>query len=346
VFERFTDRARRVVVLAQEEARLLNHNYIGSEHILLGLIREGEGVAAKTLESLDIALDDVRRQVEAIIGHGDVAPSGHIPFTARAKKTLELSLREALQLGHNYIGTEHILLGLIREGEGVGAQVLVKLGADLSGVRERVIQLLSGFAASRAVAGTSGPNPSFGASRLDLAVSRSPFVRACSFCSRDLWEAEHYVRGETGAICDACIAAANQVVGAAKPDQHVVFLPASIYGTEPERGAADAIGGTIQQTFATVDAREMIACVEERAELLEATQELLARHGSGLAPFVVRVERIRFLDDVHAVIRIAHTAGEVTVDTHEMSVVRRDGRWLIGADSFLFAVETMTSHPM
>ena len=145
VFERFTDRARRVVVLAQEEARQLSHSYIGTEHVLLGLIHEGEGVAAKALESLGISLEAVRGQVEEIIGRGGSAPSGHIPFTPRAKKVLELSLREALQLGHNYIGTEHILLGLIREGEGVAAQVLVKLGADLSRVRQTVIQLLSGY---------------------------------------------------------------------------------------------------------------------------------------------------------------------------------------------------------
>ncbi|ALG27640.1 MULTISPECIES: ATP-dependent Clp protease ATP-binding subunit [Glutamicibacter] len=145
MFERFTDRARRVVVLAQEEARMLNHNYIGTEHLLLGLIHEGDGVAAKALESLNISLGAVREQVQEIIGKGQQAPSGHIPFTPRAKKVLELSLREALQLGHNYIGTEHILLGLIREGEGVAAQVLVKLGADLGRVRQQVIQLLSGY---------------------------------------------------------------------------------------------------------------------------------------------------------------------------------------------------------
>ena len=156
MFERFTDRARRVVVLAQEEARLLNHNYIGTEHILLGLIHEGEGVAAKGLESLGISLEGVRAQVEEIIGQGQQAPSGHIPFTPRAKKVLELSLREALQLGHNYIGTEHILLGLIREGEGVAAQVLVKLGADLNRVRLQVIQLLSGYQGKEAVQ-TGGP---------------------------------------------------------------------------------------------------------------------------------------------------------------------------------------------
>jgi ATP-dependent Clp protease ATP-binding subunit ClpC len=154
MFERFTDRARRVVVLAQEEARMLNHNYIGTEHILLGLIHEGEGVAAKALESLGISLDAVRQQVEEIIGQGQQAPSGHIPFTPRAKKVLELSLREALQLGHNYIGTEHILLGLIREGEGVAAQVLVKLGADLNKVRQQVIQLLNGYQ-SKEPAGTA-----------------------------------------------------------------------------------------------------------------------------------------------------------------------------------------------
>lgn len=145
MFERFTDRARRVVVLAQDEARELNHNYIGTEHILLGLISEGDGVAAKALESMGISLDAVRSEVVDIIGRGSQPPSGHVPFTPRAKKVLEYSLREALQLGHKYIGTEHLLLGLIREGEGVAAQVLVKLGADLPRVRQQVIQLLSGF---------------------------------------------------------------------------------------------------------------------------------------------------------------------------------------------------------
>jgi len=142
VFERFTDRARRVVVLAQEEARMLNHNYIGTEHILLGLIHEGEGVAAKALETLGIEAEAVRQQVEQIIGRGQQAPSGHIPFTPRAKKVMELAGRESADLGHNYIGTEHILLGLIREGEGVAAQVLVALGADLEGVRQQVVLLL------------------------------------------------------------------------------------------------------------------------------------------------------------------------------------------------------------
>jgi ATP-dependent Clp protease ATP-binding subunit ClpA len=142
MFERFTDRSRRIVVLAQEEARRLDHNWIGTEHILLGLIKEGDGVAARALESIGISLDAVRQKVEEIIGRGQQAPSEHIPFTPRAKKVLELSLREALQLGDNYIGTEHILLGLVREGDGVAAQVLVTLGADLNRVHQEVIRLV------------------------------------------------------------------------------------------------------------------------------------------------------------------------------------------------------------
>ncbi len=144
MFERFTDRARRVVVLAQDEARALNHNYIGTEHILLGMLSEGEGVAARALRELDINLEAIRQQVEEVIGRGQHAQAGHIPFTPRAKKVLELSLRESLQLGHDYIGTEHILLGLIREGEGIAAQVLTRLGATGSRVRQQVMQVLEG----------------------------------------------------------------------------------------------------------------------------------------------------------------------------------------------------------
>ena len=173
MFERFTDRARRVVVLAQEEARLLNHSYIGTEHILLGLIHEGEGVAAKALESLGISLEAVRSQVEEIIGQGGSSPSGSHPVhAARQEGARAVAAREALQLGHNYIGTEHILLGLIREGEGVAAQVLVKLGADLSRVRQQVIQLLSGYQGGQgkgepqaAASGTAAPQGGAGRPR-------------------------------------------------------------------------------------------------------------------------------------------------------------------------------------
>jgi ATP-dependent Clp protease ATP-binding subunit ClpC len=159
MFERFTDRARRVVVFAQEEARLLDHNYIGTEHILLGLVHEGEGVAARALDSMGIGLVEVRQAVEEIIGRGQHASSGHIPFTPRAKKVLELSLREALQLGHTYIGTEHILLGLIREGDGVAAQVLVRLGAALDRTRLQVIQMLHGSLEAGAMRVGPGAEP-------------------------------------------------------------------------------------------------------------------------------------------------------------------------------------------
>ncbi len=156
MFERFTDRARRAVVLAQEEARMLGHGYIGTEHILLGLLRESDGVAAQALEALGIHLDAVRREVIAIIGTAGGQQAGHIPFTPRTKKVLELSLREAQRLGDSYIGTEHILLGVAREGEGVGAQVLDRLGADLNRVRQQVIQVLSGYQAGGSRARNSG----------------------------------------------------------------------------------------------------------------------------------------------------------------------------------------------
>jgi ATP-dependent Clp protease ATP-binding subunit ClpA len=144
MFERFTDRARRVVILAQEEARMLDHNYIGTEHVLLGLINEGEGVAAKALRALDVDLDTLRREVEALVGRGQQPESGHIPFTPRAKKVLELALRESVHLGHEYIGTEHLLLGLVREGEGPAAQVLAQRGIELARVRQEVVRLLHG----------------------------------------------------------------------------------------------------------------------------------------------------------------------------------------------------------
>jgi ATP-dependent Clp protease ATP-binding subunit ClpC len=169
MFERFTDRARHSVVLAQVEARMLNHNYIGTEHLLLGLVHEGDGVAARALASLEISLEAVRGRVEEIIGQGQAAPTGHIPFTPRAKKVLELALREALQLGHTYIGTEHILLGLVREGEGIAAQVLVELGAGLERVRQVVIDQLAGYAA--------GPEPGrSGGAEMTAAVSEPEAV--------------------------------------------------------------------------------------------------------------------------------------------------------------------------
>jgi ATP-dependent Clp protease ATP-binding subunit ClpC len=145
MFERFTDRARRIVVQAQEEARMLGHDYVGTEHVLLGLVHDGGGVAAKALESLGIGPESVRQRVAEAVGPGELAPSGRIPFTPRAKEVLKLALDESKALGHRYIGTEHILLGLIREGDGVAARVLAGLGADLPGAREQVIRILDQY---------------------------------------------------------------------------------------------------------------------------------------------------------------------------------------------------------
>jgi Clp amino terminal domain, pathogenicity island component len=187
MFERFTDRARRVVVLAQEEARLLNHNYIGTEHILLGMLSEPDGVAGETLRSMGVSLDAARHEVEEIIGQGQRAPTGHIPFTPRAKKVLELSLREALQLGHNYIGTEHILLGLLREGGGVAVQVLIKRGVDLSEVRRQVVALLERRPAGEAgvAVGQTHVRELGGYTGIEYTGMRSPFVVGAGYHPRE-----------------------------------------------------------------------------------------------------------------------------------------------------------------
>jgi hypothetical protein len=344
VFERFTDRARRVVVLAQDEARVLNHNYIGTEHLLLGLIREGEGVAARALESLGVSLEVARREIEEIIGSGGQSPSGHIPFTPRAKKVLELSLREAQQLGHNYLGTEHILLGLIREGEGVAAQVLEKLGADLARVRREVVHILSGQGGAPESVGEMAIAPAEGASLL-LPMRERPVQPVCSFCGRDLWEAAHYVRGEAGAICDECTNVAHAAVDAAPDDRHALFLPARIYGTAPGDRSVDEIIGAVRQTFATIDPREMVASVEGGPDVLETAERVLARRPSALPPFEVRIERIRFLDDTIAAVRIAHGTGEVTANSYEIRAVLVGDRWLISRDTFLFVISAVSRYP-
>jgi ATP-dependent Clp protease ATP-binding subunit ClpA len=227
MFERFTDRARRVVVLAQEEARMLSHNYIGTEHILLGLIHEGTGVAAKALESLGISLEAVRQQVEEIIGQGQQAPSGHIPFTPRAKRVLELSLRESLQLGHNYIGTEHILLGLLREGEGVAAQVLVRLGADLNRVRQQVIQLLHGYQARAA------REPVSESELAEATWTRRP-------AAREFWLTE--MQDALAKIADRLTAIERHLGMTAQPvapDNPPSDKPAGSRGPKPDRSSSD-----------------------------------------------------------------------------------------------------------
>jgi ATP-dependent Clp protease ATP-binding subunit ClpC len=238
MFERFTDRARRVVVLAQEEARMLNHNYIGTEHVLLGLAHEGEGIAAKALDALGIHLEAVREQVEEIIGQGQQAPSGHIPFTPRAKKVLELSLRESLQLGHNYIGTEHILLGLVREGEGVAAQVLVRLGADLNRVRLQVIKLVRG---GHGEAQEFGPRQT-PLSRDFMLVEIQNTLRTVA--NRLTAIERHLGMGEGQAAAQDDLPAAGSVNPSAAQDVPPAAEPDGPPAAEPDGPPAEASGGS------------------------------------------------------------------------------------------------------
>jgi hypothetical protein len=302
VFERFTDRARRVVVLAQEESRLLNHNYIGTEHLLLGLLHEGDGVAAKALEVLDISLADVRSEVEEIIGHRGSAPSGHIPFTPRAKKVLELALREALQLGHNHIGTEHILLGLIREGEGVAAQVLGKLGAGLPAVRQKVIELLSGY--------PGGTTAAFGSGGVEEGVIRTavrrPSDASCSFCRRALSEVDRYAPGQNSAICDECISAAQVALTAAGAEEKMLTLPPRVTGTLPP-DEADAL------------------------ERIVAAIRAAPQHPQHETEHHLRIIEIGFISPELAEVRFSRFAGVVDTgnDLLAGTAIREGGRWRV-----------------
>jgi hypothetical protein len=298
VFERFTDRARRVVVLAQEEARLLDHNYIGTEHILLGLIHEGQGVAAQALESLGVSLARTRAHVEEIIGHGSEAPAGHVPFTPRAKKVLEMSLREALQLGHNYIGTEHLLLGLIREGEGVAAQVLVTEGVELSRARQAVIQLLAGYPQT-----PPGTGPGAGSTTgFAAAGSRNPAFgvdvpeRRCPFCLRSEERVTRLVRGRGAWICDECVARAVELVaGAAESGERRVRLrPRRVIELQPEEAEA-----AIELAFETVfggdaSASERLALIEDSDALADEVERLMVVRRRVGDPDVW-VDAVRFL---------------------------------------------------
>jgi len=324
MFERFTDRARRVVVLAQEEAKMLNHNYIGTEHILLGLIHEGEGVAAKALESLGISLDAVREQVQDIIGQGQQQPTGHIPFTPRAKKVLELSLREALQLGHNYIGTEHILLGLVREGEGVAAQVLVTLGADLSRVRQRVIQVLSGF-------GTG--------TRSRQAYRAPPPAPRCLLCGRTLDRVNRalVVRGEN--LCDECVRDAAQQIDEleAQGAPRLARFRRRATEVDDESEARLAIGRAFDAVYgaAKLPFEEAFWAVESGAELEPQLQAI--KDAREVAPFVVNditVERVEFVDETEAEVSLgiwfAGRSSPVTMPAH---AVLQDGTWKVSRET-------------
>ncbi|MGI9643540.1 MAG: ATP-dependent Clp protease ATP-binding subunit, partial [Acidimicrobiia bacterium] len=327
MFERFTDRARRVVVLAQEEARLLNHNYIGTEHILLGLIHEGEGVAARALESMDIDLESVRSQVVEIIGQGSQAPSGHIPFTPRAKKVLELSLREALQLGHNYIGTEHILLGLIREGEGVAAQVLVKLGAELTKVRQTVIQLLSGVQGEEGGPSGSGQGGSSGSSRGEGSSSGSAVLDQFG---RNLTQ---LAREQT---LDPVIGRANeiervmQVLSRRTKNNPVLIGEPGVGKTAIVEGLAQQIvDGTVPDTIAnkhiyTLDLGALVAGSRYRGDFEERLKKVLKE-------IRTRGDIILFIDEIHTLVGAGAAEGAIDAASILKPMLARGELQTIGA---------------
>jgi len=324
MFERFTDRARRVVVLAQEEARMLNHNYIGTEHILLGLIHEGEGVASKALEQLGVSLDAVREQVQEIIGQGQQAPTGHIPFTPRAKKVLELSLREALQLGHNYIGTEHILLGLIREGEGVAAQVLVKLGADLARVRQTVIQLISGYQGGKEAAGaTAGPGagPAEGTPAGSLVLDQ--FGRNLTVAARE---------GKLDPVIgrEKEIERVMQVLSRRTKNNPVLIGEPGVGKTAVVEGLAqDIVRGTVPETLKdkqlyTLDLGALVAGSRYRGDFEERLKKVLKE-------IRTRGDIIIFIDEIHTLVGAGAAEGAIDAASILKPMLARGELQTIGA---------------
>ncbi|AZA08471.1 ATP-dependent Clp protease ATP-binding subunit [Corynebacterium pseudopelargi] len=316
MFERFTDRARRVIVLAQEEARGLNHSYIGTEHILLGLIHEGEGVAAKALESMGISLEAVRQEVEEIIGHGTEAPVGHIPFTPRAKKVLELSLREGLQMGHKYIGTEFLLLGLIREGDGVAAQVLVKLGADLPRVRQQVIQLLSGYeggespeSGGQGDAVGAGATAAGRASRATQAAERSNSLVLDQF-GRNLTQAAKDGKLDPVVGREQEIERIMQVLSRRTKNNPVLIGEPGVGKTAVVEGLAlDIVNGKVPETLKdkqlyTLDLGSLVAGSRYRGDFEERLKKVLKEINQ-------RGDIILFIDEIHTLVGAGAAEGAI-----------------------------------
>ena len=319
MFERFTDRARRVIVLAQEEARGLNHNYIGTEHILLGLIHEGEGVAAKALESMGISLEAVRQEVEEIIGQGTEPPVGHIPFTPRAKKVLELSLREGRQMGHKYIGTEFLLLGLIREGEGVAAQVLVKLGADLPRVRQQVIQLLSGYEGGDSPENTSndsndaigaGAGPGASSSRGSRGAGERSTSLVLDQFGRNLTQAAKEGKLDPVVGREQEIERIMQVLSRRTKNNPVLIGEPGVGKTAVVEGLAlDIVNGKVPETLKdkqvySLDLGSLVAGSRYRGDFEERLKKVLKEINQ-------RGDIILFIDEIHTLVGAGAAEGAI-----------------------------------
>jgi hypothetical protein len=326
VFERFTDQARRVVVLAQEEARLLNHGYIGSEHVLLGVLAEAHGVGARTLVSLGVTIDTARGKVLALVGRGDRAPSGHIPFTPQAKRALEGALREAMHVGDHEIGTEHLLLGLIREGDSTAARTLEELDVDLDSVRERVTQVRMGTgpgSGSRVVPLDPGRGTPLGGTPLPGGSG------VCSFCGRDLWEVDRYVTGSHAAICDACLAGARDALDHAPAGPRAVPLPPRVFGEVPDSEAVAAVTYAVFAAFdpdADDDAR--VDAIEGGAPLAWALARLKERYPDAAG----RLDRIRFDSPDAAEVRFTVSVAGGVGPAIEGRVHRGDDGWRVSRE--------------
>jgi hypothetical protein len=325
MFERFTDQARRVVVVAQEESRQLNHNYIGAEHILLGLLAVGDGIASRALAQLEVSPDAIRTRVREIIGTGEHPASGHIPFTPDGKKVLEYSLREALRLGHNYIGTEHILLALVRPGdESVASQVLLELGIEHSRVRRAVMQLLTTGESAESVPETPR--------LLEGAAFAAPRLATCSFCGRDLWDVTYFVVGSNAAICQDCVDASNSVVedaAARDAGPGELHIPPRASGDPPDEQATAEIVNAFERAFGDpVPGEEARARPIEDVESLLSALEEAGRRYPARGPGSVVVTQVRFRPDA-ADVRFA-----VVGYPFEGRAIRDAGTWKVSRDTF------------
>lgn len=337
VFERFTDSARRVLVLAQEEARLLDHSFIGTEHILLALIHTESGTASQVLTELDVSLQAVRERVKETIGLAGSPPTGSPPFTPRAKKVMELSLREALQLGHSNIGTEHLLLGLIREGEGVGCQVLVMLGIDLAEVRERVIQQLAGAEGHE--------TPEHPVRQVAPPVGGRPpaSVVVCSFCGLGPPESGQLVSGDNAFICENCVRRWSMRLGPPSTSAGHTWVSRSsgeavtpgAQPDDPDSARADITAVFTNYGEVSEDGRAAIG-IESGGDLGWALKAVRANRQSYLdAEIVFTVDEIVFVDPEHAAVwfSISVNGGSV-LDRHRGDAVVVDGKWNMARATF------------
>jgi Clp amino terminal domain, pathogenicity island component/ClpX C4-type zinc finger len=330
VFERFTDHARHALVLAQEEARLLNHGFVGTEHLLLGVLHGGDRVAAQALASVGVSLDAVREQLSEIVGVPQEHPRGEVPFTPRAKKVLELSLREARQLGHDQIEPEHLLLGIVREGEGVAARVLMNLGVTLGRVRQQVIKLMVGEHNARLIGPPGVPGRAPLPGRPERIGEVPPWLR-CALCGRSLWETAHVIAGANGRACEECIRGAVGALALADPERRELVLPPRVSGQAPDDRAVAAIVTTVESAFGPDAGPSWWATTVKDPERFEPLlRQLRERWGR---PEGVRVTQVGFVTEQLAFVRFDVEFDGSRGTTVSGQLRRHGDRWLLTAET-------------